>query len=61
MLKWAYPSLRLLVVELFKFWHLSDQGTFTPVGAQGSSLRKPLSSWNFAMKFAPYMHYKKES
>ena len=38
---------------------LSDQGTFTPVGAQGgpwNPLRKPLSHRNFAMKFAPYMY-----
>ena len=39
----------------------SDQGTFTPVGAQGGvpwnpPLRKPLSHRNFAMKFAPYMY-----
>ena len=38
-------------------YHLSDQGTFTPVGAQGGfmepPLRKPLSHQNFAMKFAP--------
>ena len=42
-------------------WHLSDQGTFTPVSAQGGGsmeppLRKPLSHRNFAMKFAPYMY-----
>ena len=39
--------------------HLSDQGTFTPVGAQGgpwNPQRKPLSYLNFAMKFAPYMY-----
>ena len=39
---------------------LSDQGTFTPVGAQGGSmeppLRKPFSHRNFAMKFEPYMY-----
>ena len=37
----------------------SDQGTFTPVSAQGgpwNSLRKPLSHRNFAMKIAPYMY-----
>ena len=37
-------------------YYLSDQGTFTPVGAQGGfhiepPLRKPLSHRNFAMKF----------
>ena len=37
--------------------HVSDQGTFTPVGAQrGGGLRKPLSQRNFAIKFAPYMY-----
>ena len=39
---------------------LTDQGTFTPVGAQGgvpwNPLRKPISHRNFAMKFAPYMY-----
>ena len=43
----------------FHLNHLSDQGTFTPVGAQGGSmepLRKPLFHQNFAMKFAPYMY-----
>ena len=39
---------------------LSDQGTFTPVGAQGgfhgTPLRKPFFHRNFAMKFAPYMY-----
>ena len=36
----------------------SDQGTFTPVGAQGMEPppRKPLSHRNFAMKFTPYMY-----
>ena len=41
-------------------FHLSDQGTFTPVGAQGgfhgTPLRKPLFHRNFAMKFASYMY-----
>ena len=40
--------------------HLSDQGTFTPVGAiggfHGTPLRKPLFHRNFAMKFAPCMY-----
>ena len=41
--------------------HLSDQGTFTPVGAQGEvpwnpPLIKPLYHLNFAMKFAPYLY-----
>ena len=38
----------------------SDQGTFTPVGAQGGSmelpLKKTLSQQNFDTKFAPYMY-----
>ena len=41
-------------------YYLSNQGTFTPVGAQAgvpwNPLRKPLSHRNFAMKFAPYMY-----
>ena len=35
---------------------LSDQGTFTPVDAQGGGVRKLLSHRNFAMTFARYIY-----